>query len=942
MERLTFRTTCSTFTLLCVPAFFRYNKQMNARTFGLDNQSAPSAGLGGTEVYAEVIVNVPIRRTFGRGQSAPPPAELPGFDSDGEAQADDQTASLQTFHYHLPPELLGAVQPGHLVWVPFGKQTLQGVVVRLADGAPVPTKPIKRLARPHPVLTPAQIALAFWIADYYVAPLSEAVKLFLPPGLLRKNEDDEGIRSKREEVISLRIPPQEIRQHLFGLGSQSKQVAVLELLLAEPARTIPVAELLIRCDLRAKETLKSLEKRGLLLLGEEGAQLAQSALESQEAVLALRGVEKYRIVLNALAAADGPLWKSELYAQVETNIGVLRQLHEAGLIGMIEKVRLRDPLAGRNYPRTWPPRLTEQQQSAWQTIQKVSFAQPDELSPARFLLHGVTGSGKTEIYLHAIAETLARGRQAIALVPEIALTPQTVARFAGRFPDRVTVIHSGLSRGERYDVWRQVRDGEIDVVVGPRSALFAPLPRLGLIILDEEHDPSYKQNAEVWGNFTVFYDARTIARQMATLTGSALILGSATPSLEAYTESLSGGLHLLELPRRVMGHRGSGDRGLGTGDWGLGIGDREVSSQSLIANPQSPIPNPLSPIYAELPPVEIVDMRQELRAGNRSIFSRSLQSELHATLDAQEQAILYLNRRGTNTFVLCRDCGHVEKCPRCDIPLTYHERVSELVCHHCNARHPIPEICPECKSKRIKFFGSGTERIEEAVQEISPRARILRWDTDTTGRKGSHEEILARFASHEADVLVGTQMIAKGLDLPLVTFVGVVSADVGLYLPDFRAPERTFQLLTQVAGRAGRSARGGRVIFQSYKPEHYAVQAAAAHDYAGFYAREMNFRREQSYPPAARLVRLVFWHKKLETVQARCAEMAAALRARAGEMALPSANFDVIGPAPAFFARHRDYHRWQILIRAPDPARLLRGMDIPFGWRVDVDPVSVL
>ena len=319
-----------------------------------------------------------------------------------------------------------------------------------------------------------------------------------------------------------------------------------------------------------------------------------------------------------------------------------------------------------------------------------------------------------------------------------------------------------------------------------------------------------------------------------------------------------------------------------------------------------------------------------------------MQSELHATLDAQEQAILYLNRRGTNTFVLCRDCGHVEECPRCDIPLTYHERVSVLVCHHCNARYPIPAVCPECESKRIKFFGSGTERIEEAVQEISPRARILRWDADTTGRKGSHEEILARFAAHEADVLVGTQMIAKGLDLPLVTFVGVVSADVGLYLPDFRAPERTFQLLTQVAGRAGRSARGGRVIFQTYKPEHYAVQAAAEHDYAAFYQREMNFRREQGYPPAGRLARLVFWHKKLETVQSRCAEMAAALRARIGEVSLPGEKFDIIGPVPAFFARHRSFYRWQILVRAPDPARLLRGLDIPFGWRVDVDPVTVL
>ena len=899
---------------------------MNNQTSDVKPQPQPATPLE----YAEVVVNVPIRRSFGRGQNPPPPAELPGFDGEEEA-SDDSSAALQTFHYHLPSELLGRVQPGHLVWVPFGKQTLQGVVVRLAEGAPVPTKPIKRLARPQPVLTPAQIALSFWIADYYVAPISEAVKLFLPPGLLTKDENDAGIRAKREEVISLRIRRQEIRQSLLGLGSQSKQVQALEALLAAPTQTLSIAELQIRCDLRTTATLKRLETDGLIVLGEESARLALSVAESEDALLALRGVEKYRIVLEALADADGPLWKSELYARVDTNLSVLRELHQAGLVQMAEKVRYRDPLAGRNYPRTWPLRLTEQQRGVWQAIRSVSFATEGILTPARFLLHGVTGSGKTEIYLHAIAETLERNRQAIVLVPEIALTPQTVARFAGRFPDRVTVVHSGLSQGERYDVWRQVRDGEIDVVVGPRSALFAPLPRLGLIILDEEHESSYKQDSEAWGSFTVFYDARTIARQMAELTGSSLILGSATPSLEAYTEARYGGLHLLELPRRVMGH---GEKE--TGDWGLGIG------RGAPPNLQSPIPSPQSPLYAELPPVEIVDMRQELRAGHRSIFSRSLQSELHATLDAQEQAILYLNRRGTNTFVLCRDCGHVEECPRCDVPLTYHERVSELICHHCNARYPIPEICPECKSKRIKFFGSGTERIEEAVQEISPRARILRWDADTTGHKGSHEEILARFAAHEADVLVGTQMIAKGLDLPLVTFVGVVSADVGLYLPDFRAAERTFQLLTQVAGRAGRSARGGRVIFQTYKPEHYAVQAAAEHDYAAFYAREMSFRREQGYPPAGRLARLVFWHKKLETVQSRCAEMAGALRARIGDAALPGEKFDIIGPVPAFFARHRNFYRWQILVRGPDPARLLRGLDIPFGWRVDVDPTSVL
>jgi primosomal protein N' (replication factor Y) len=350
-------------------------------------------------------------------------------------------------------------------------------------------------------------------------------------------------------------------------------------------------------------------------------------------------------------------------------------------------------------------------------------------------------------------------------------------------------------------------------------------------------------------------------------------------------------------------------------------------------------------LYAELPPVEIVDMRQELRAGNRSIFSRSLSGELLATLDAGEQAILFLNRRGTHTFVMCRTCGHVESCPRCEIPLTFHDGPAQkLICHRCNYQKPVPAICPvqTCKSKAIKFFGAGTERIEEAVKEIAPHARTLRWDADTTQRKGSHEEILARFASQEANVLIGTQMIAKGLDLPLVTLVGVIAADVGLFLPDFRSGERSFQLLTQVAGRAGRSARGGRVVIQSYRPEHHAIQAAAQHDYAAFYRRELAFRREHRYPPVRRLAKLVFWEKNEQKAKRESERMAAILRARAAEMAPQAGLFEVMGPAPAFFARFRGSYRWQILVSAPDPAAFLRGLPIPFGWRVDVDPMGVL
>ena len=866
-------------------------------------------------IYVEVVVNAPIRRTFARRYANPPPPE----DAGGEFPGDEEAAQsrVQTFHYHLPPELERSVQPGSLVWVPFGHREIQGVVARRTAHAPVRTKPVLRLARPEPVLTPAQLDLAAWIADYYVAALSETVKLFLPPGLLTKDPSATGVRAKRELEIELLADAGEIERRLPTLGRSTLQTCALEQLLAAPDRAIPLDDLRTHCKMKSNSAIDALVRAGLAEKRADGVILAVKPAAARAALIEMRGAQKYLPVLETLQEAGRPLWKSELYARVDANLTLLRDLEQAGLVALTEKVHFRDPLAGRTYPRTQPPLLTGEQAAVWARIQAALEADstPDASNTAcKFLLHGVTGSGKTEIYLRAIERVLAQGRQAVVLVPEIALTPQTVARFAGRFPGRVTVIHSELSQGERYDVWRLIRAGQYDVVVGPRSALFAPLANLGLIVIDEEHESVYKQNAEEWGGFTVFYDARTVADRLAELTGSVLIMGSATPSLEVYRRAEVGEVVLLEMPQRVMGHR-------------IRVAGDEQRVEA---------------IYAEMPPVEVVDMRQELRAGNRSIFSRSLQGELHAVLDAGEQAILFMNRRGAATFIMCRDCGHVEECPHCATPLTYHARVDQLICHRCNRRYPIPEVCPECGSKRIKYFGTGTQRVEEFVHQIAPRARVLRWDADVTRTKGSHERILRSFTAHEADVLIGTQMIAKGLDLPLVTLVGVVAADVGLYLPDFRSGERTFQLLTQVAGRAGRSARGGRVVIQTYTPEHYAIQAAARHDYQAFYEREMGFRHEQGYPPVQRLARLIYWHKKLAKVKEETERMAAALRYQLTQLGLEGEWIGVLGPAPAFFARYRGYYRWQIVVQAPDPARLVRRVEIPFGWRIDIDPVSLL
>lgn len=935
--------------------------------------------------YAEVAVNVPIRRSFSvQHQTPPPDSELelqtvPDPEMEGTsitvhfpniAPLNKSSAStsakpkrgLQTFHYHLPAALEKSVQPGHLVWVPFGRQEIQGIVVRLSQHAPVETRAIASLARPEPVLTQLQLELASWIAETYIASFAEALKLFLPPGLLTKNRGDKSrVRAKRELQIALVADDSEFTDRLLSIGKKNQQTQILFWLIEHNGSHFTVSEVMAGCALRSMSPLTGLVQKGLIRLQQDPSGLKresrvflhQSIAETKQMLVQMCGVAKYVPILEALQEADRPLWKSELYARVDADLAMLRALQSAGLVRLTEAVKYRDPLAGRLYAQTTAPSLTDDQEGVWRQIASIAYpaepfddspgtdrlpdgqaelaqggsatSSPEITTPARtfslragrmldspkFLLHGVTGSGKTEIFLRAISATLRAGKEAIVLVPEIALTPQTVARFAGRFPGLVTVIHSGLSQGERFDVWRRVKAGEFPIVVGPRSALFAPLRNLGLIIIDEEHESSYKQSAEAWGSFTIFYDARAVAHRLADMTGSTLIMGSATPSMESYfaaqDQDAGHGLTLLEMPRRVLGHSNEG-----------------------------------ATLYAELPPVEIVDMRQELRAGNRSILSRNLQAELHATLDRGEQAILFLNRRGTRTFVLCRDCGHVMQCNRCDVPLTYHDRAEVLICHHCNRRNPIPTHCPECDSKRIKYFGSGTQRLEELVSEIAPRARILRWDADTTARRGSHEEILRQFANHEADVIVGTQMIAKGLDLPLVTLVGVVAADSALYLPDFRSAERTFQLLTQVAGRAGRSERGGRVILQTYTPDHYAIQAAAQHDFQTFYQREICFRREHGYPPLQRLLRLVYWDKKLEKAESAALEMAQNLRHRLTAQGLGDATHHVLGPAPAFFPRFRGYYRWQILIKSPQPAGLLGDMPIPFGWRVDVDPISLL
>ncbi|HAF10124.1 MAG TPA: primosomal protein N' [Chloroflexi bacterium] len=503
-----------------------------------------------------------------------------------------------------------------------------------------------------------------------------------------------------------------------------------------------------------------------------------------------------------------------------------------------------------------------------------------------FLLHGVTGSGKTEVYLRLTAEALARGLGAIVLVPEIALTAQVVARFVARFGERVALLHSALSAGERYDEWRRVLDGTADVVVGSRSALFAPIENVGLVVVDEEQEPSYKQAS------APRYHAVDTALALGRLTGAAVVLGSATPRVVTYAAATTGDLALLELPGRVLD--------------------------------------------LPLPKTRVVDLRLELKANNRSTLSSALRTALQRTVAKGEQAILYLNRRGFATVVLCRDCGYVVLCPACEIPFALHAD-GRLVCHRCGREEPrAPATCPRCGSARIRHLGVGTQRVEEDVRAAVPNARIVRLDRDAVKAKGAHAAMYERMRSGQAQVIVGTQMVAKGFDLPGVSLVGVVNADTQLSLPDFTAAERTFELLAQVLGRSGRGTVGGEGILQTYLPDHYAITAAAAHDYATFAEHELRARRRFGYPPYGRLVLLQTSAAREATVERRATELAARLRAAAEDDA------DVLGPAPAFAAKRAGSYRAQLVLRGDRPTAVLDRVDPGPDWTVDVDPVTLL
>lgn len=800
------------------------------------------------------------------------------------------------FDYLVPESLAGRVGVGYLVIVPFGGQTVQGVVVRFLDSPSVPdVKAILEVVDDEPVLTSPQLALAAELADSTLQPLASLVGLFLPVGLSQQADIVYELRTANsqlpaaKESTSQKTQRQTIEDRLLGL-----------LRLRGPLRGRQIDSHFAKVDWR--KTAGFLVRKGVLSarnvlppprvrtkyirvaqlsVPPEAAQAAMESLGTKQTLV------RRQSALRFLIRQPDAVNVSWVYAESGCNLSDLEALEERGLIRLFESEIFRDPLERAGRQPDWETGnqivdLTPEQDFALGRITDAIRGWQSET----FLLQGVTGSGKTEIYIRAAEEVVKRGGQALILVPEIALTPQTVRRFLSRFPGQVGLVHSKLSEGERYDTWRRARAGVLKVIIGARSALFAPLPNIGFIVADECHDSSYHQSEPP------FYHAVTAAQAYARLCGAVCVLGSATPTIIQRHQADSGQIQRLDLPKRI--------------------------------------------VESGLPPVHVVDMREELKAGHRGTFSRLLLEELESTLERGEQAILFLNRRGTATYIFCRDCGHVMKCPNCDTPLTFHiEEKERLLCHTCGYERGKPKSCPQCGGRQIREYGLGSEKVEAEVNALFPKARTLRWDWDTTRTKDAHEMILTHFANHKADVLIGTQMLAKGLDLPMVTLVGIVLADVGLNLPDPFAGERVFQVLTQVAGRAGRSERGGKVVLQTFDPGNQVIQSAAKHDVDGFYQYELEQRRRLGYPPFSRLVRLEYRSTDQESVEKEARKVAEKLSAIGGQQSA------VIGPVPCFFAKVGGYYRWQIVLRGANPRELLRDVRLD-GWRVEVDPISLL
>jgi primosomal protein N' (replication factor Y) len=791
-------------------------------------------------------------------------------------------SSLDSLTYLVPDGLARRIGIGSCVLVPLSSRQAVGYVIGFEDNSDVDgIKPIISDLDSPVTLSPEMLDFARWLSAEYLCPLPRAVAGMLPGVMHCKVQC-------RIELISsdgnLSPSQKKLAEKIENLRTGSGEYPTVEALCARTDRSAVL------------RGLRELESRGAI---KRSWRLVSPTGKPRK----LRGVrlagnppqiEKLpagqRRALEVISRIGRDVSFAELVSSHGVSRAVLKGLRDKGLVEETEIIVRRRPSftqASRHRPALMP-----EQENA---VRQVSEAIDGNLYQG-FLLHGVTASGKTEVYLRCIERALSAGKSALVLLPEIAITTQVTNIFKSWFGDRVAILHSALSAGERCDEWARVDSGEADVVIGARSAVFAPLENLGLVVVDEEHESSYKQDV------APRYHAREAAAKRARDAGAALVLGSATPCVESYFRAQSGEYTLIEMPTRVENR--------------------------------------------PMPTVHVADLRQEYAEVGPTIFSRLLEDGIRDRIAKGQQVILLQNRRAYSTFLLCRDCGFVMRCPNCAVSLKFYSESRRLSCHHCDYTRPAPDVCPKCSGLRIGRFGIGTERVAEEAQKRFPEARVIRMDSDTTSRKGAHASLLDQFRRGDADILVGTQMIAKGLDFPNVTLVGVISADTSINLPDYSASERTFQLVSQVSGRSGRGTEMGEVVVQSFDPENYAISCAVNHDYAAFYEEEIENRRAANYPPFASLVNIVARDKDERAAEAVLRELVRALDAAGPN----SSGVEINGPVPAVLSRLRGEYRWHIVLRSADRTSLLAVLSAAFHARpdlrrrlvVDVDPVSML
>ncbi len=793
-----------------------------------------------------------------------------------------------TFTYVIPPELERSATIGVRVLVPFGTKYAAGLIVEHPASTSLPSlKPIRDVLDPAPVFSEELLKLCRWIAEYYMAPLGEVVKQALPHGL----------RLSTKRIV--RLAPTASPEAVAEARRVSRQRAKLFDLLVQHG-TLTSSELQKRTGLKnIYSVLNELVKAGLLTTEEMLPRRTLKLPTDDVVLLAALDVgrlkheldilspkkKKARRLLETLLSLHGEGIKElslrELLKKSGVSNAIVKEYRTSGLL-TVERREIPTQQQYGTEEQTLGIALNDAQRSV---LDAVTHAM-QEGNAMVYLLHGVTGSGKTQVYIEAIRVCLRRGTSALVLVPEISLTPQIARRFKSHFEERVAVVHSNMAPTERHEVWERARRGDYRVVIGPRSAVFAPLCNLGLIVVDEEHEASYKQF-----DTAPRYHARDVAIVRGKLNNAVVVLGSATPSAESYFNAKNGKYRLLEMPARVQ-H----------------VSLPQITIVDMIEERKRE--------YQEAKAATPEDQKMKLREFQQSAFSSLLRDNIRDRLEKNEGIILLQNRRGFAPFIECMDCGHSFMCSRCNVTLTYHITRKHLRCHYCGHTEKPPSVCPNCRGVALQQRGAGTQRVELEIEKLFPTARILRMDLDSTTRKGSHERLLKKFGERQADILLGTQMVAKGLDFPHVTLVGVISADIQMLLPDFRASERTFQLLTQVAGRAGRSTLNGEVIIQTHQPKHHTLQHVVDHDYVGFMEEELEERRELDYPPFSRLALIEFKGRDEERVRKEAESFARALCAQ-------KSPCTVLGPSPAVISKIKNLFRWHIIIKstkAKDPA----------------------